>query len=133
MKICFHCNKTYSDEFEYCHECGRDLESITKYICPRCESVIDKAFSYCPYCGCELNNEEYEKYGEYEDIENFNDIEESDDGPVDLGLKYYWGIGVSQDFEKAFTFFSKAADQNNSDAQYYVGMMYENGEYVPLL
>ena len=43
---------------------------------------------------------------------------------------YAKGNGVEQDYEKAFDWYMKAAEQENRDAQYSVAVMYESGEGV---
>jgi len=43
---------------------------------------------------------------------------------------YTFGQGVDQDYKKAFEWYSKAAQQGNSQAQLIVGMMYFKGEGV---
>lgn len=51
-----------------------------------------------------------------------------------LGLQYLTGInasnGVAKDYAEAFKWFSKAADLNHPDGQYYVGYCYYDGEGV---
>lgn len=47
-----------------------------------------------------------------------------------LGVKYYYGRGVRQDYVKAREWFEKAAAQGYADAQYILGVMYANGEGV---
>ncbi len=44
-----------------------------------------------------------------------------------LGLMYYHGKAVPQDYAEAVTWFRKAAEQGDADAQYNLGFMYENG------
>lgn len=44
-----------------------------------------------------------------------------------LGLCYYYGDGVPQDYELAFTWFQRAADQGHVTAQYNVGVFYDKG------
>jgi TPR repeat protein len=61
--------------------------------------------------------------------------EKSDaDAAYYLGLKYLTGInasnGVPKDYSEAFKWFSKAADLNHPDGQYYVGYCYYDGEGV---
>ena len=48
-----------------------------------------------------------------------------------LGLIYYNGEGVSQDYQQAVHWFTKAAEQGLARAQYNLGFMSENGEGVP--
>jgi TPR repeat protein len=48
-----------------------------------------------------------------------------------LGLLYYRGQGVEQDFAAAGTWFRKAADQDDAPAQFYLGVMFSKGEGVP--
>ena len=47
-----------------------------------------------------------------------------------LGLLYYHGEGVSKDFNEAFKWFGKAAEQGDAEGQFRLGAMYANGEGV---
>ena len=47
-----------------------------------------------------------------------------------LGLMYYEGEGVSQDYGKAVKWFQRAANQGNVLSQYNLGVMYYEGEGV---
>ena len=47
-----------------------------------------------------------------------------------LGLWYYKGDGVKQDYEQAIEWFSRAAQQDNSSAQFNLGLLYYKGEGV---
>lgn len=47
-----------------------------------------------------------------------------------LGLMYYMGRGVPQDYRKALLWHGKAAQQGKADAQYVVGAMYYTGNAV---
>jgi TPR repeat protein len=49
----------------------------------------------------------------------------------DLGMAYYNGQGVTQDFAQAIVWYRRAAEQGNSDAQFYLGVSYGNGLGVP--
>ena len=46
------------------------------------------------------------------------------------GNMYYYGEGVAQNYEEAFGWYKKAAEQGDADAQYRLGEMYENEEGV---
>ena len=48
-----------------------------------------------------------------------------------LGIMYYNGEGVPQDYKKALHWFTKPAEQGNVTAQSFLGIMYYNGEGVP--
>lgn len=48
-----------------------------------------------------------------------------------LGLKYYNGDSVPQDFVKARKWFEKSAHQGHVDAQYNFGVMYHEGQGGP--
>ena len=49
----------------------------------------------------------------------------------DLGEKYYFGKdGFTQDYKKAFEFFTQSASQGNAAAQYNLGYCYRNGNGV---
>jgi TPR repeat protein len=45
-----------------------------------------------------------------------------------LGLMYYNGQGVTQDYSQAADWYRKAAAQGNAAAQYNLGLMYYNGQ-----
>ncbi|MDR0502057.1 MAG: DUF1963 domain-containing protein [Treponema sp.] len=45
----------------------------------------------------------------------------------EMGLCYYLGDGVDQDYDAAFLWFSKAAEQNYAKAQLYLGECYDSG------
>ena len=47
-----------------------------------------------------------------------------------LGLMYFNGQGVPQDYAQAAKWFRLAADQGNADAQFHLGLMYYFGEGV---
>lgn len=47
-----------------------------------------------------------------------------------LGLMYYMGRGVRQDYQQAYSWHRKAALQGKADAQYVVGAMYYTGNAV---
>ena len=47
-----------------------------------------------------------------------------------LGLMYYMGRGVKQDYQQALAWHRKAALQGKADAQYVVGAMYYTGNAV---
>lgn len=62
-------------------------------------------------------------------------IETAEQGNADaqnnLGVMYYFGYGVPQDYKKAFEWYTKAAEQGNAKAQYRLGDMYYFGYGVP--
>lgn len=47
-----------------------------------------------------------------------------------IGISYYEGKGVSQNYKTAVEWFTKAAEQNYATAQYNLGTMYLNGKGV---
>ena len=48
-----------------------------------------------------------------------------------LGVEFYYGNGVRQDYKEAMKWFRSAAEHENADAQYAVGLMHDLGESVP--
>jgi TPR repeat protein len=48
-----------------------------------------------------------------------------------LGLMYYRGQGVPQDYTDAAKWFRRAADQGDVDAQFYLGVMFSEGQGLP--
>jgi len=49
----------------------------------------------------------------------------------ELGFMYDRGLGVTQDFKEAASWYRKAAEQGNAPAQFYIGQMYDIGNAVP--
>lgn len=49
-----------------------------------------------------------------------------------VGIHHYLGLGTPRDYKKAKEWFEKAAINKHADAQYNLGSMYENGEYVAI-
>lgn len=49
----------------------------------------------------------------------------------DIGVSYYYGYGVPQDYGEAINWYKKAVGQGHAEAQYYLGMIYDNGYGVP--
>jgi TPR repeat protein len=47
-----------------------------------------------------------------------------------LGLMYYKGQGVEQNYKEAFKWFRVSAQRGLSDAQFYLGLMYYDGKAV---
>ena len=47
-----------------------------------------------------------------------------------LGVSHYKGLGVEQDYKKAFAFYAKACDLEHSGACYNLGVSYKKGQGV---
>ena len=67
------------------------------------------------------------------DFESLKALAEQGDAKAQtsLGVMYYSGEGVPQDFKEAVKWLRKAADQGHAWAQYTLGLMHYNGEGVP--
>lgn len=52
--------------------------------------------------------------------------------PFELGIKYYDGVGVPVDKEKAAKYFQTASDLNNPEAKLRYGIMQINGDGIPI-
>lgn len=50
----------------------------------------------------------------------------------ELGLRYYRGVGVDVNFEKARTYFESAVNNGIDNAAYYLGVIYYNGKGTPV-
>ena len=50
---------------------------------------------------------------------------------VNLGMMYYRGEGVPQDYKTVAKWFRLAAEQGHAGAQFFLGGMYYKGEGVP--
>ena len=48
-----------------------------------------------------------------------------------LGMMYYGGQGVRQDYAQAATWYRKATEQGNAEAQFMLGTLYDMGHGVP--
>ena len=48
-----------------------------------------------------------------------------------LGVMYYEGRGVPQDYQEALKWYRKAAEQGDEGAQSQLGLMYQKGQGVP--
>lgn len=59
---------------------------------------------------------------ELEDLSEQGDAEAS----LEIGFRYYSGIGVPQDYSKAIRYFRRAEALDNAEAQYNLGVMYDN-------
>jgi TPR repeat protein len=47
-----------------------------------------------------------------------------------LGLCFYAGFGVEQNYQDALIWLQQSAEQGNSNAQYLIGFIYANGDGV---
>jgi TPR repeat protein len=63
------------------------------------------------------------------EAEHENQIDE-ESSSYDMGLKYYNGNGVPQDYTEAFSFFTESAEQGDIRAQNFLGILYLNGTGV---
>jgi len=50
----------------------------------------------------------------------------------ELGLRYYKGVGVGVDYQKAKDYFEKSVNGGCSAGNYYLGVIYYNGKGVPV-
>ena len=48
-----------------------------------------------------------------------------------LGVQLFEGIGVNKDINKGIELLQKAAENNNAEAQYYLGQVFEKGKDIP--
>ena len=66
-------------------------------------------------------------------IENLKNLAEQGNGDAsyELGLRYYRGIGVDVDYEKAKNYLEFADKKGVGGASYYLGVIYYNGKGTP--
>ena len=66
-------------------------------------------------------------------IENLENLAKqgNNDAAYELGLRYYRGIGVPVDYEKARGYLETAEKNGVNGASYYLGVMYYNGKGTP--
>jgi len=77
-----------------------------------------------------------EKKAAYQETESLKQLRKAaDEGNADaqtrLGLLYYRGRGVPQDYAEALRWSRKAADQGDAVAQFNLGFMYSKGRRMP--
>jgi len=77
-----------------------------------------------------------EKKAAYQETESLKQLRKAaDQGNADaqtrLGLMYYRGRGVPQDYAEALRWSRKAADQGDAVAQFNLGFMYSKGRRMP--
>lgn len=67
-------------------------------------------------------------------IENLKNLAEQGNGDAsyELGLRFYRGIGVDVDYEKAKNYLEEAEKKGIGGASYYLGVMYYNGKGTPI-
>ena len=58
---------------------------------------------------------------------NFDSIQDTSNQLLDLGVLYFLGKGVEQNYNKAKEYFELSAKQNNSNALLYLGIIYAEG------
>ena len=64
-------------------------------------------------------------------LETQQKVEQGDiESQFDLGLMYFYGRGVTQDYSKAIEWYSKAAGQGDADAQHNLSKMYSDAHGV---
>lgn len=65
-------------------------------------------------------------------LEELIDLSEQGDdvASIELGERYYSGIGVNRDGKKALRYFNRASAMDNPVAQFYVGKINDEGTYV---
>lgn len=74
-----------------------------------------------------FDNGEYKKaYQQWHLLAEKNDLNAQNY----IGIHHYLGLGVKRDLKFAKQWFEKAATGGFADAQYNLGAMYENGEFV---
>ena len=85
-------------------------------------AIVLTLFSVIPSAAGDLNNfaETKERAEQGDEYAQYN-----------LGLMYANGQGVSQNYEQAIKWFTKAAEQGIATAQFNCGLMYATGQGVP--
>lgn len=131
-----HPQATYKMGLIYAEGLGvaQDLEKAYSYIEPRAAQGKLKAIRHVAcflLYGRGVNRNERKAAAMFQDLENKGKL-----GPLvsvahDLAECYRTGTGVTQDYQKAFDLYQKAADHFNSDAIVSVGNFYRFGLCVP--
>lgn len=66
-------------------------------------------------------------------IENLENLAKQGNGEAqyELGLRYYKGVGVEADYDKARKYLESAVENGENAAAYYLGVIYYNGKGTP--
>jgi len=92
----------------------RIAKKINSFLCWLCVKGIRKR--YCIICDYVA-----------ESVNKMDADLNTAEGQFETGLRYYLGDGVDQDYDAAFLWFSKAAEQNYAKAQLFLGECYDSG------
>ena len=94
------------------------------YICPQC-GCENNTGSVCIQCGADVSVN-YEKYMTLfclpEDLRRSYCGPQKPEALVAEGLKYFYGENMEPDYQKAISYFSRAANQNDGRALYFYGL-----------
>lgn len=69
---------------------------------------------------------------DFKDIDHLKRLANQGDAEAQahMGLMYQNGVGVRQDYTKAFDWYQKSANQGNQFSQHNLGILYYNGQGV---
>jgi TPR repeat protein len=89
--------------------------------------VIFSIYFFSPNVfSCDVNNNEVENFNHCMELAINGNVE----AQFEVGVKYFYGIGVAKDFTQSFTWNMKAAEQGNYLAQNMLGSMFYSGKGV---
>ncbi|MDR2709302.1 MAG: zinc-ribbon domain-containing protein [Elusimicrobiota bacterium] len=105
---CSNCNAELKNNAKFCTECGTAVKNVS--FCHSCGAENDPLAKFCTNCGAAMG-------GAGESIEKLMQKAEKYD--------------ENEDYEKAFYWYEKAAQQGYASGQYNLGVMYDNGDGIP--
>jgi TPR repeat protein len=131
---------TEQPSHRYCRTCVQEMQRQKLPSCPLCRGKMQDAEELF-YKAMQLNiratkaqtpahqNARYAKI--YDMLHRVLRVDPSfEEAQYNLGLMYYKGQGVQQDFKEAVSWYRKGAEQGDAKAQHALGCMYATGQGV---